>query len=226
MAKKSDVRDAVSESKNEFHCIMFPEQYHAWSVVKPWDAAPLRKHKIKIVSVEVKASRPTGESEVSEIDKNRPLRLKCGLEILNGRVALTPQSQTARLVLRVDDVNEFNEAMNELSLKYVHQNWEVSKLEVYNQDAGASLYFHVHSPNGLETRLFLWRVETSDYSKSYELINIFEQQRLCNNFYEYFAQCSISERVVKAHSCALEKRRAKAKTTRSSQSTWKKKKAA
>lgn len=208
MANREEVRKAVGESKDEFQCVMFPEQYHAWSTVKPWDAEAIRKAGLSISGVEVKASRINGEADVCEFDKSSPLSLNCGVIITNGRTATTTQNKTARFYLRIDSIREFNDAMRELSRTYQFNLWQVSKLEVLNTKIGASLFYTIHSPNGLETRLYLKHAETTEYSKPYELIDIYEQQRLCNGFYEYFAQCSISEQVVKAHSCALEKRRA------------------
>lgn len=221
MAKRIEVRDAVGESRNEFQCVMFPEQYHGWSVLKPWDGSPVKEAGLEIASIEVKSSKSTGACDVQEFDKKEPLRLKCGVEITNGRVATTTQNKTARFQIRVDSVRELNSAMKELSIEHDMRNWEVSKLQVINPKLGAILNYQVHSPNGLETRLYLKSAETPEYSKGYELINLFEQQRLCNNFYEYFASCSISEQVVKAHHCALEKR--KIKSTRTPQKGWRKK---
>jgi hypothetical protein len=207
MANREEVRSAVGESKSEFQCVMFPEQYHSWAISKPWDADPIKKAELAITAIEVKASKVTGECDSCEYDKNSPLILDCGVQITSGRTAITTQNSVARFFFRVDSVRELNEAMRELSNTFSHRNWVVSKLEVLNVKLGATLYYTIHSPNGLESRLYLKSAETNEYSKCYELINIFEQQRLCNNFYEYFAQCSIVDQVVKAHSCALERRK-------------------
>lgn len=206
-AKRIDISNALGEKKKEWHCVMFPEQFHAWSVKKNWDNKPFTDAKISLTAVEVKSSKTTSKAHSDVFDRKTPLILDSGLEILDGRSGLTPQNRTARFYLRVDGITEFNHAMKELSKKFDFQIWEVSKVEIYNSLAGATLFFEVHSPNGVETRLYFRGAKTPDYEKSYESISIYDQQRLCNNFYEYFASCHLEPETVMKKACALEKRK-------------------
>lgn len=206
MAKRSEISSAVGGGK-EIHCVMFPEQYHVWTKKTPWDGKPFSDAKINIMGVEVKSAQVTGETENNTITKKDPLVLKCGVEIFNGSFGTTTQNRRARFCFRVDSVSEFNSAMKELSSTYDFVTWDISKIEVFNPAIAATLIYDIHNPNGIGPRLYLKSAITPDYEKPWEVIDIFEQQRLCNYFYDVFAACHISSEIKEVKNCAIMKRK-------------------
>lgn len=207
MANKGDVLGALSSSSKEFQCVMFPEPYHVWMLSKPWNGAELKAKGLSIVAIELKASKIVGKHSEERISKRNPVKLKCGIPIEDGRIGMTAQNQTARFVIRPDDIHDLNIAVKELCTTYGFDMWEVSRLQVYNAKLGATMFYEIHCPDGLSARLYLKRVETSEYCKGYESISLYDQQRLCNGFYEYFAACAIENRTMQSHTCALKRRR-------------------
>lgn len=202
MAKRTEISSALGSGK-EIQCIMLPEELHAWTLKSPWKKESFASHKVQLVAIEVKASKSTGESSKHEISKKTPLILKSGVEIFNGLVGTTTQNRTARFYFRVDNINEFNTAMKELSLQYDFSVWDVTKAEIYNPNLAATLYYEMHNPNGVGARLYLKSAKTPEYDKPYEAIDIFEQQRISNNFYDIFASCKIGQETKEVKTCAL-----------------------
>jgi hypothetical protein len=206
-ARNADVSMGSSKSKDKWFCVLFPEQYHQWTYKKPWDKKPFTDAKVIPVSVQVKSSKPVSASQFNEINKKKPMTLDCGIEIQKGRYGLTSQSDIAKFNFRIDSVQELNTVMSELSKKYEFAIWEISKIEIYNNEVGATIEFNRHNPDGLGTGLYLFRVKTSEYDKTYQNIDIFEQERLCKGFYDYFAACTMVTRQVPG--CALKHKKVK-----------------
>ena len=194
-------------SKGEFFCVKFPEQYQMWVYKSPWDRKPFDDHKLTISAVSVKSSKPEGESSFIYYGKKNPWVIK-GVDV-SGKSGMTTQNRTAIFGFRVDSIKEFNDVMSELSQVCKFEIWDVASIEVYNNNLGASLEFIKHNPNGLGVNLYLYRAKTSEFEKSYQNINLFDQERLFNNFHDNFAACTMVSRLVPG--CALQARKEKSK---------------
>lgn len=211
MAKRIDISKAMKSSdseKKEIQCIMFPEEFHFWSLKNQWKQDRFKKNQVSLAAVEVYGTSITENiASIHKVTKSAAIILDCGVEIFSGRHGMTGQSNLAQFKFRVSGVSEFNQAMKELSAKFDFNIWTVVSAEIFYPKMGATLYFWRHNPNGIGTQLYLGRVVTVDFDKPFESISILDQQAYSNGFYDVFASCSLSWEPSLKKNCAILKRK-------------------
>lgn len=195
----------MKQNKKEEFCISAPEEVKFWSLKNKWKDSIFKEKRLNIDSVRIKSARSTGSQNVQRYTSKRPLILGCGIEIFSGQYGTTPQNLAGSFAFRIDSVIETNSAIAELSKITGLETWQVVKLEISNNDKGATLYYEMHNPDGTGADLYLARVNFGDIIKNWNEISMFEQQALCNNFYPGIAACTFEMKPVRACKVKLRK---------------------
>lgn len=188
---------AKLKKKGEWYTVKVLEEYRYWNRKRPWDKEFFRKHNLNIIAFSAKPSEITGENNMRTFTKKAPMRLKCGINVTSGRMGVTTQSRVASLNnVRVDDVFELNQVMDDASELTGLDFWEISKLEIHNYKLGPIITFSLFNPDGTGTALYLETVENGDAKRTYFDVPPYEQQKLCDHIQEKIANCVLVNRLV------------------------------
>jgi hypothetical protein len=154
-ARRNDVIGTKKEGERWF-ALRFPEQYHVWDVRTGWDPEFLKKYPVRIETISFIAVPPKAKWNGERYGKRNPYPLAPGCDVVRGYI-LTKITKSAGITLKPDTLVDLNRAMKEISNEHGIKQWVVSKLFIYNPNAGVIVEFKRHNPNKTVIGLYTYR---------------------------------------------------------------------
>ncbi len=109
----------------------------------------------------------------------------------------------SRVEVPCDSIKEFNAAMVDLCDLRESEQWEVRSFRFYNTKLRSKVYFSLLNPDSQGPQLYFERVVDENGERNYEVVSPYEQQELCNYFYDRFAACELRYIRVPEVDCAV-----------------------
>lgn len=181
-----------------------PEELHYWTLNNPWKQKFFNDRSVHLMGIKVDSKQQKGKLSTITFSSKAPLRLQCGVDVCWGQKSSIVKD---RLIaeFRIDGAIDLREAMNQLSDMAGETVWEIIKLEVYNSDKGATLYFQKFSPNNTGSSLFLKWIEQDGKKRRWDKVLLNEQQRVVGKFRHREAHCTFIEETIVKPQCAMKK---------------------